>query len=76
MSRKPGVFSRADQARDAAIRSAIGRTLRAQYDLEPLPERLSGLVERLADESRNSMELAFAHGAGGRHGPEEEPASP
>jgi hypothetical protein len=75
MSRKPGVFTGADQARDAAIRSAIGRTLRAQYDLEPLPERFAGLVERLADESRRSMQLPFAHGVGGR-GPEEEPASP
>jgi hypothetical protein len=63
MARKPGVFSRADQARDAAIRSAIGRTLRAQYDLaETLPERLAGLVRRLEnpDESRSSMQRAGA----------------
>jgi hypothetical protein len=63
MARKPGVFSRADQARDAAIRSAIGRTLRAQYDLvEFLPERLAGLVKRLEnlDEGRSSLQFAGA----------------
>jgi hypothetical protein len=63
MARKSGVFSRADQARDAAIRSAIGRTLRAQYDLaESLPERLAGLVKRLEnpDECRNSLQRAGA----------------
>jgi hypothetical protein len=62
MARKPSV-SRADQARDAAIRSAIGRTLKAQYDLaESLPERLAGLVRRLesSDESHRSMQCAGA----------------
>jgi hypothetical protein len=61
MARKPCVFSAADQARDAAIRSAIGRTLRAQYDLaESLPERLAGLLGRLEnpDASRSPMQRA------------------
>jgi hypothetical protein len=61
MSRKPSVFSRAVEARDAAIRSAIGRTLRAQYELSvPLPERLAGLVKRLenVDASRSSLQLS------------------
>jgi hypothetical protein len=63
MARRPGIFSSADQARDAAIRSAIGRTLRAQYDLaESLPERLASLVRRLEnpDEGRSPLQRAGA----------------
>jgi hypothetical protein len=82
MGRKPTVFTSEVQAREDAIRSAIGRVLRTQYDLaEPLPERLAGLVKRLesADEIRsrhNSKRLPAMHGAGPRLSLEEEPASP
>jgi hypothetical protein len=45
---RPSAFSAEIQARDCAIRNAIGRMLRAQYDTaEPLPDKLADLVRRL-----------------------------
>ena len=45
---RPSVFSAEIQARDDAIRNAIGRMLRAQYDIaEPLPNSSPNLVKRL-----------------------------
>jgi hypothetical protein len=82
MGRKPSIFASEVQARDGAIRGALGRLLRAQYDLaEPLPERLAALVKRFqsTDEihSRNNPHrLPSLHGTGARLGLEEEPASP
>jgi hypothetical protein len=82
MGRKPSVFASEVLAREDAIRSTIGRLLRAQYDLaEPLPERLAGLVKRLegTDEIRNrhnSTRFPSMHGTGTRLSLEEEPASP
>ena len=47
-SGRPRAFSAEFQAHDCAIRNAIGRMLRAQYDVaEPLPKRLANLVKRL-----------------------------
>ena len=82
MGRKPRIFTSEVQAREDAIRSAIGRMLRAQYDLaEPLPERLAGLVKRLesADEIRSrsdSKRFPSLRGTGTRLSLQEEPASP
>jgi hypothetical protein len=45
---KAGAFSAELHARDGAIRNAIGRMLRAQYDVaEPVPKQLTNLVKRL-----------------------------
>jgi hypothetical protein len=47
MRRKPGVSANEAHARDCVIRTAIGRVLAAQYDLEePLSERLENLLKR------------------------------
>jgi hypothetical protein len=53
MRRKPGLSRNEMQARDRLIRTAIGRTLVAQYDLaEPFSEDLAALLRRFegADE--------------------------
>jgi hypothetical protein len=48
--RKPRALASIESARDSAIRAAIGRMLRAQYDLAaPLPERLENLLRRLGN---------------------------
>ncbi len=45
---RPKASSAEFHARDGAIRDAIGRALRAQYDVaEPLSEQLANLVKRL-----------------------------
>jgi hypothetical protein len=45
---RPSAFSAEIHARDGAIRNAIGRMLRAQYDVaEPVPKQLANLVKRL-----------------------------
>jgi hypothetical protein len=53
MRRNPGLLRNEIQARDCLIRTAIGRTLVAQYDLAaPLSGRLAALLRRFegADE--------------------------
>jgi hypothetical protein len=78
---RPSVFSAEFHARDGAIRNAIGRMLRAQYDVaEPLPEQLANLVKRLDGADAGDCCSAAPHtqsapGTGVRPLPKAEPAT-
>jgi hypothetical protein len=80
-SGRPRAFSAEFQAHDYAIRNAIGRMLRAQYDVvEPLPKQLANLVSRLdgADAGggcSGATNARSAPGAGARSLPKPEPAT-
>jgi predicted RNA-binding Zn ribbon-like protein len=59
---RPSAFSAEIQARDCAIRNAIGRMLRAQYDTaEPLPDKLADLVRRLDGAHATGRRSAAPH---------------
>jgi hypothetical protein len=85
MGGKPGgrasVFSAEIHARDGAIRNAIGRMLRAQYDVAaPVPKQLANLVKRLdaadaAGRRSDAPRTRSAPGADARPLPKPEPAT-
>jgi hypothetical protein len=69
---RASAFSAEFHARDGAIRNAIGRMLRAQYDVaEPLPNQLANLVKRL---DRGAPQTQAAPGASARPLRKTEPA--
>jgi hypothetical protein len=78
---RPSAFSAELHARDSAIRTVIGRMIRAQYDVaEPLPKQLVNLVKRLdgVDARRHgsgSRQTRSAPGTGVRPIPKREPVT-